>query len=143
MSMSYKPVVQTQVLISASFQVGLLSLLMATRELVLVLDLFSFSIFFSFLLGYSWLTVLCYVLGFLIALNYCQPNRRFLVLPPLHSLGDISPVNTPWKVSVFSLDQRSGMEELGGRTQEGGRYVYICIHFIVQQKVTQHVVLNI
>ena len=54
MSMSYKPVVQTQVLTPASFQVSLLSLLMATTELVLVLDLFSFSIFFSILLGYSW-----------------------------------------------------------------------------------------
>ena len=62
--MSYKPVVQTQVLIPASFQVSLLSLLTATRELVLVLDLFAFSnficfvlfyflFFFSFLLGYS------------------------------------------------------------------------------------------
>ena len=80
---------------------------------------------FSFLLGYSWLTVLCYVLGFLITLNYCQPNRRFSILPPSHSLGDSSPVHTPWKVSVLSLDQRSGMEELAGRLKkEGDMYTY-------------------
>jgi len=134
--MSYKPVVQTQVLIPASFQVSLLSLLTATRELVLVLDLFAFSnficfvlfyfhFFFSFLLGYSWLTVLCCVLGFLITLNYCQPNHRFSILPPSHSLGDSSPVHTPWKVSVLSLDQRSGMEELAGRLKkERDMYTY-------------------